>query len=67
MSNLHTHLTLRNLRPAGSRKRSVPYGYGFNLVSCPNYFFETIGWAVISVMTNGYTGEDHSSRILDIH
>ncbi|KAJ3520370.1 hypothetical protein NMY22_g12787 [Coprinellus aureogranulatus] len=54
LSNLHTHLTLRNLRPAGTRKRAVPYGYGFNLVSCPNYFFEIVGWAVISAMTNSY-------------
>jgi len=51
MSNLHTHLTLRSLRPEGTRKRSIPHGYGFNLVSCPNYFFEILGWAVIAVMT----------------
>ena len=27
-------------------------GYGFNMVSCPNYLFEILGWTVISVMTN---------------
>ncbi|KAF8193432.1 3-oxo-5-alpha-steroid 4-dehydrogenase-domain-containing protein [Pholiota molesta] len=51
LSNLHTHLTVRALRPAGSRKRGIPYGYGFNLVSFPNYFFETIAWTTICVMT----------------
>ncbi|TFK73259.1 hypothetical protein BDN72DRAFT_213988 [Pluteus cervinus] len=51
VSNFHTHLTLRSLRPAGSRVRNIPYGYGFNLVSCPNYFFETLGWFFVSVMT----------------
>ncbi|KAF9483212.1 hypothetical protein BDN70DRAFT_874089 [Pholiota conissans] len=51
LSNLHTHLTVRALRPAGSRKRGIPYGYGFSLVSFPNYFFETIAWATICVMT----------------
>ncbi|KJA25021.1 hypothetical protein HYPSUDRAFT_37922 [Hypholoma sublateritium FD-334 SS-4] len=51
LSNLHTHLTVRALRPAGSRKRGIPYGYGFNLVSFPNYFFETLAWSVICVMT----------------
>ncbi|KAF8960058.1 3-oxo-5-alpha-steroid 4-dehydrogenase-domain-containing protein [Flammula alnicola] len=51
LSNLHTHLTVRALRPAGSRKRGIPYGYGFNFVSFPNYFFETVAWAVICVMT----------------
>jgi len=51
ISNLHTHLTLRSLRPEGSRKRAIPYGYGFNMVSVPNYFFEIFGWTVVSVMT----------------
>ncbi|KAJ8520763.1 hypothetical protein ONZ45_g2461 [Pleurotus djamor] len=52
LSNLSTHLTLRNLRPAGTGKRGIPFGYGFGLVSCPNYFFETIAWLVVCVMTN---------------
>ncbi|KAG5638546.1 hypothetical protein H0H81_012047 [Sphagnurus paluster] len=51
LSNLHTHLTLRSLRPANTRVRAVPYGYGFSHISCPNYFFETIAWAVICAMT----------------
>ena len=56
MSNLHTHLALRSLRPEGTRKRAIPHGYGFNLVSCPNYFFEILGWAVIAVMTGSISG-----------
>ena len=56
MSNLHTHLTLRSLRPEGTRKRAIPNGYGFDLVSCPNYFFEILGWAVIAVMTGSIAG-----------
>ncbi|KAF5379692.1 hypothetical protein D9615_005738 [Tricholomella constricta] len=51
LSNLSTHLTLRALRPANSRVRAIPYGYGFTLMSCPNYFFESLAWAVICVMT----------------
>ncbi|KDR78648.1 hypothetical protein GALMADRAFT_223906 [Galerina marginata CBS 339.88] len=51
LSNLHTHLTVRSLRPAGSRKRGIPRGYGFGLVSFPNYFFEILGWAIICGMT----------------
>jgi len=51
MSNLHTHLTLRSLRPEGTRKRAIPHGYGFDLVSCPNYLFEIMGWTIIAVMT----------------
>ena len=56
LSNLKTHLTLRNLRPAGTKTRAIPYGYGFNLVSCPNYLFEIIAWTVVCVMTGSYAG-----------
>lgn len=50
-------MTLRGLRPPGTRTRAIPYGYGFSLVSCPNYFFEVMGWVVIAVMTNSIAGE----------
>ncbi|KAG5353309.1 hypothetical protein C0989_008294 [Termitomyces sp. Mn162] len=56
LSNLHTHLTLRSLRPANSRVRAIPHGYGFSLISCPNYFFETLAWTVITVMTGSIAG-----------
>jgi len=51
LSNLHTHLTLRSLRPSGTRKRAIPHGYGFSFLSCPNYFFEAIAWIALTVMT----------------
>ncbi|KAJ7577093.1 3-oxo-5-alpha-steroid 4-dehydrogenase-domain-containing protein [Mycena floridula] len=51
ISNLITHINVRNLRPEGTKKRAIPTGYGFNLVSYPNYFFEVCGWAVIAGMT----------------
>ncbi|EIM82531.1 uncharacterized protein STEHIDRAFT_141777 [Stereum hirsutum FP-91666 SS1] len=54
LSNLKTHLTLRSLRPAGSRKLGIPKGYGFGLVSCPNYFFECMGWLIIAGMTGSW-------------
>ncbi|KZP22686.1 hypothetical protein FIBSPDRAFT_476394 [Athelia psychrophila] len=47
LSNLHTHITSKNLR-------AVPHGYGFDglfSVSFPNYFFELIGRTVIAGMT----------------
>lgn len=56
-SNLASHLTLRSLRPEGSRQRGIPFGYGFSLVSCPNYFFEILGWATIVVMTGSWAGK----------
>lgn len=55
LSNLHNHLTLRSLLPAGTRKRAIPYGYGFSLVSCPNYLSESIAWVTICVMTGSWS------------
>ncbi|KAI8140687.1 3-oxo-5-alpha-steroid 4-dehydrogenase-domain-containing protein [Fennellomyces sp. T-0311] len=55
LSNLATHITLRNLRPAGTRRRAIPFGYGFDLVSCPNYFFETIGWTVVCFLSTSWS------------
>ncbi|KAI9208541.1 3-oxo-5-alpha-steroid 4-dehydrogenase-domain-containing protein [Polychytrium aggregatum] len=52
VSNYATHVTLRNLRPEGSKVRHIPRGYGFNLVSVPNYLFEIVGWIAFS-MLNG--------------
>ncbi|KAG0307574.1 3-oxo-5a-steroid 4- dehydrogenase [Dissophora globulifera] len=54
LSNYSTHVTLRNLRPPGTRVRAIPRGYGFNLVSCPNYFFETLAWLAVGVLTQSW-------------
>ncbi|KII89682.1 hypothetical protein PLICRDRAFT_39817 [Plicaturopsis crispa FD-325 SS-3] len=54
LSNLHSHLTLRALRPPGTRERKIPYGYGFSLVSCPNYLFESLGWLSVAVLTGSW-------------
>ena len=54
VSNYSTHVTLRNLRPAdGSTKRQIPRGYGFGLVTCPNYLFETLAWLSVVVLSGG--------------
>ncbi|KAG8212949.1 3-oxo-5-alpha-steroid 4-dehydrogenase-domain-containing protein [Butyriboletus roseoflavus] len=63
ISNLITHIKLRNLRPAGSRKRVIPQGYGFSLVSLPNYFFESLAWFAIALMTGSWIGEVASRRV----
>lgn len=51
ISNFLTHLNLASLRSPGSKERKIPYGYGFELVSCPNYFFEILGWLAICVIS----------------
>jgi very-long-chain enoyl-CoA reductase len=44
LGNLQSHLTLMGLRSAGGAERGIPQGLFFNLVTCPNYLFETISW-----------------------
>jgi very-long-chain enoyl-CoA reductase len=55
-SNLLTHLNLSSLRPAGTTVRQIPKGYGFNLVSCANYWFETVAWAAFTGLTLNWAG-----------
>jgi very-long-chain enoyl-CoA reductase len=44
IGNFLNHLTLRDLRKAGSTERGIPKGLGFSLVTCPNYMFESMAW-----------------------
>lgn len=50
-SNLLTHLNLRNIRTPPGQPRKFPKGYGFDLVTCANYLFESCAWIAISIMT----------------
>jgi very-long-chain enoyl-CoA reductase len=56
VSNAITHLNLRSLRPAGSKTRAIPRGYGFDIVSCPNYLFEAIAWTSFTTLTLDWAG-----------
>lgn len=38
-----------------TKERQIPYGYGFDLVSCANYFWEALGWIAYSILTRNYT------------
>ncbi|RVD87865.1 uncharacterized protein DFL_002069 [Arthrobotrys flagrans] len=51
LSNFKTHLTLRDLRRPGSTDRGIPTGYGFSLVTCPNYMFEVLGWFAVAMIS----------------
>lgn len=57
LGNFSIHVALRNLRPAGSKERKIPYPTSnpltglFSLVSCPNYTYEVIAWTSFSIMT----------------
>lgn len=48
--NLAAHVKLRNLRPKGTRIRACPHGFPlFDLVACPNYFFELLAWIAFAL------------------
>ncbi|PWN49686.1 hypothetical protein IE53DRAFT_380351 [Violaceomyces palustris] len=51
LGNAYCHLILKWLRPAGTRERKIPRGFAFELVSCPNYFFEFLAWSAFTVLT----------------
>ncbi|KAJ9222183.1 hypothetical protein DTO169C6_5473 [Paecilomyces variotii] len=51
IANLNTHLVLRGLRKPGSTERGIPKGFGFGLVTCPNYMFEVIAWIGIYLLS----------------
>jgi very-long-chain enoyl-CoA reductase len=38
-----------------TKKRGIPYGWGFGLVSCANYFWEALGWIAFSLLTRSWT------------
>ena len=51
VSNFITHLNLASLRSTGGTERKIPVGYGFNIVTCPNYMFELISWVGMLLVT----------------
>lgn len=55
LSNLTTHLILSNLRKGDSKVYVIPFGYGFNWVSCPNYFFESLSWLAYALLVGNWS------------
>ncbi|KAK5135985.1 hypothetical protein LTR08_004239 [Meristemomyces frigidus] len=55
LGNLNSHMVLRGLRSPGGTERGVPKGLGFDLVTCPNYLFETIAWAGILIVNRSWS------------
>ena len=52
--NGSAHLTLSALRSRGGKERGIPRGWAFNLVTCPNYMFETLSWIGVTLVTRSW-------------
>ncbi|KAL8948007.1 MAG: hypothetical protein Q9222_005766, partial [Ikaeria aurantiellina] len=55
LGTLYIHIILRNLRSSGGKERGIPTGFGFGLVTCPNYMFETLAWVGIIGVTRSWS------------
>jgi very-long-chain enoyl-CoA reductase len=70
LGNLFIHLALRDLRPAGSKERKIPFPTSnpftalFNFVSCPNYTYEIGSWIFFSIMVQSVPCKLNKSNII---
>jgi very-long-chain enoyl-CoA reductase len=55
LANGYTHVVLKNLRRPGTTDRGIPRGFGFGLVTCPNYMFETIAWIGVALVNCSFS------------
>ncbi|CCE30099.1 hypothetical protein E4U22_001262 [Claviceps purpurea] len=53
--NALVHLYLSSLRSPGGTERKIPSGYGFSLVTCPNYMYEILAWAGIIIVSRDWS------------
>ena len=53
--NALVHRYLSSLRSDGGTERKIPVGYGFGLVTCPNYMFEVLSWVGIIVASRDWS------------
>ncbi|KAH6990641.1 steroid alpha reductase family protein [Ilyonectria sp. MPI-CAGE-AT-0026] len=53
--NALVHRYLSSLRSTGGTERKIPVGYGFSLVTCPNYMFEVLSWVGIILVSRDWT------------
>jgi very-long-chain enoyl-CoA reductase len=54
-ANALVHLYLAGLRSTGGTERKIPSGYGFSLVTCPNYLYEILSWIGIIIVSRDWT------------
>jgi very-long-chain enoyl-CoA reductase len=53
--NALVHRYLSTLRSTGGTERKIPVGYGFGIVTCPNYLYEVLAWIGIIIVSRDWT------------
>lgn len=55
ISNFITHVKLAGIRSKDKKAYAIPYGYGFDWVVCPNYFFESLSWLLYALLVGNWS------------
>lgn len=55
VSNFVTHVKLSSIRSKDAKAYAIPYGYGFDWVVCPNYFFESLAWTSYALLVGNWS------------
>ncbi|OBA22658.1 hypothetical protein METBIDRAFT_29252 [Metschnikowia bicuspidata var. bicuspidata NRRL YB-4993] len=55
VSNFITHVKLAGIRSTDKKAYAIPYGYGFDWVVCPNYFFESLSWLLYALLVGNWS------------
>ncbi len=52
IKNLKCHLILKELKDKNNGEKGIPYGEGYEFVSCAHYFWEFLAWLFFSIFVN---------------
>lgn len=55
ISNFIVHVKLSQIRSTDKKAYAIPYGYGFDWVACPNYFFESLAWLSYALLVGNWS------------
>lgn len=54
-ANYLTHVNLSQIRDKDPKSYQIPYGFGFDLVTCPNYLFEILAFVGMTILSGNWS------------
>lgn len=54
-ANYLTHKNLASLRDSNPKNYEIPYGFGFDYVTCPNYTFEILSFLTFAIFSGNWS------------